>query len=161
MKTESLYADMTVSQNLIANSNQLLQNTVSRNMVSLHCLVDELMTDLLPMAISHRSFILNDISQELMISTDENMLAYVLWNLLKSAISSTPHKCIRVEAILTGGCTLIYVKDAGAYFYRTISHGYRQVQFVAEKLGGSISIATNKNNGTTIAFTIYNRPKAA
>ena len=82
------------------------------------------------------------------------MLAYVLWNLLDRAISSTQNECIHIESVIEGDTTLIRVRNAGTYFYRTISHGFRQVQYAAEKLGGSISIDYTSNTTTTIALSL-------
>ncbi len=47
--------------------------------VSLHRLVSELIQSLMPLAIRRRNFVLNEISRDLRVNADENMLAYVLW----------------------------------------------------------------------------------
>jgi len=122
--------------------------------ISLHRFVDELTLGLLPSAVSRRSLIINQIDRNIQIGSDENMLAYVLWNLLDRAISSTQNECIHIESVIEGDTTLIRVRNAGTYFYRTISHGFRQVQYAAEKLGGSISIDYTSNTTTTIALSL-------
>jgi hypothetical protein len=124
------------------------------NQISLHHFVDELTLGLLPLAVSRKTIIINQIDRNLQLGSDENMLAYVLWNLLDRAISSTQNECIHIESVIEGDTTLIRVRNAGVYFYRTISHGFRQVQHAAEKLGGSISIDYSGNTNTTIALSI-------
>jgi hypothetical protein len=124
------------------------------NEISLHHFVDELTLGLLPLAVSRKTLIINQIDRDLRVGSDENMLAYVLWNLLDRAVSSTQNECIHIESVSEGGTTLIRVRNAGVYFYRTISHGFRQVQYAAEKLGGSISIDYNADTTTTIALTL-------
>lgn len=122
--------------------------------ISLHHFVDELTLGLLPLAVSRKIIILNQIDRNLQVGSDENMLAYVLWNLLDRAVSSTQNECIHIESATEGDKTLIRVRNAGVYFYRTISHGFRQVQYAAEKLGGTISIDYHGDTSTTIALTL-------
>ena len=124
------------------------------NQISLHHFVDELTLGLLPLAVSRKIIILNQIDRNLQVGSDENMLAYVLWNLLDRVVSSTQNECIHIESEAQGDKTLIRVRNAGVYFYRTISHGFRQVQYAAEKLGGTISIDYNGDTSTTIALTL-------
>jgi|SRR6185503_1215029 len=122
--------------------------------ISLHHFVDELTLGLLPLAVSRKTILINQIDRDLRVGSDENMLAYVLWNLLDRAISSTQNECIHIESVVEGDATLIRVRNAGIYFYRTISNGFRQVQYAAEKLGGTISIDYNTDTTTTIALTL-------
>lgn len=125
-----------------------------RNQISLHHFVDELTLGLLPSAVSRKSLIINQIDRGLQIGSDENMLAYVLWNLLDRVISSTQNECIHIESVTEGDSTLIRVRNAGTYFYRTVCHGFREVQYAAEKLGGTISIDYTSNTSTTIDLTL-------
>ncbi|HVU98756.1 MAG TPA: hypothetical protein VHE34_26220 [Puia sp.] len=122
--------------------------------ISLHHFVDELTLGLLPLAVSRKTIIINQIDKNLRVGSDENMLAYVLWNLLDRAVSSTRNECIHIESVTEGDTTHIRVRNAGVYFYRTICHGFRQVQHAAEKLGGTISIDYNTDTTTTIALTL-------
>jgi hypothetical protein len=112
--------------------------------ISLHGLVSELVQSLLPATIRRHNLVLNEIPRDLRIGADENMLAYVLWSLINGAIHSTQNECIHIEAVTVGARLVIRIKDVGAYFHHTISREYRQVQHVAEKLGGCISIENGK-----------------
>jgi len=129
--------------------------------ISLHHFVDELTLGLLPLAVSRKTIIINQIDRNLRVGSDENMLAYVLWNLLDRAVSSTQNECIHIESVVEGDTTLIRVRNAGIYFYRTISNGFRQVQYAAEKLGGTISIDYNTDTTTTIALTLTDHRSVA
>jgi hypothetical protein len=123
--------------------------------ILLHRFVDELMAGLLPRAVSRKTIIINQIDRELELGADENLLAFVLWNLLDRAVSSTQNECIHIESARNGGNTVIRVRDAGVYFYRTLSHNFRQVQHAAEKLGGTISVDyTEETCCTTVALTL-------
>ena len=123
--------------------------------ILLHRFVDELMTGLLPRAVSRKTIIINQIDRELELGADENLLAFVLWNLLDRAVNSTQNECIHIESARNDGNTMIRVRNAGIYFYRTLSNNFRQVQHAAEKLGGIISIDyTEETCCTTIALTL-------
>jgi hypothetical protein len=56
---------------------------------------------------------------------------------------------------------MIRIKDVGTYFRHTISKEYRQVQHVAEKLGGSIRIENGRDSGMNAAFCFSNSLLAA
>ena len=121
--------------------------------VLLHRFVDELMAGLLPRAVSRKTIIINQIDRDLELPTDENLLAFVLWNLLDRAVTCTQNECIHVESVRTADSTMIRVRNAGVYFYRTLSNNFRQVQHAAEKLGGTISV-DSEDTCTTVALTL-------
>jgi K+-sensing histidine kinase KdpD len=121
--------------------------------VLLHRFVDELMAGLLPRAVSRKTIIINQIDRDLELPTDENLLAFVLWNLLDRAVTCTQNDCIHVESVQTAESTMIRVRNAGVYFYRTLSNNFRQVQHAAEKLGGTISV-DSEDTCTIVALTL-------
>lgn len=123
--------------------------------ISLHRFVDELMTGLLPRAVSHKSIIINQIDRDIEVGSDENLLAFVLWNLLDRAVDCTQNECIHVESLMVEDKIMIRVRNAGVYFYRSCANCIRQVQHAAEKIGGTISIDySNGNTGTIVALTL-------
>jgi C4-dicarboxylate-specific signal transduction histidine kinase len=128
--------------------------------ISLHKLVSGLVQTLLPLMTRRNNLVLNEIPRELSVTADENMLAYVLCALINGAIQSNQNECIHIEAVPLEDRLMIRIKDAGAYFYHAIAREYRQVQHVAERLGGSISI-NNMNYGTNATFCISSSLVAA
>ena len=137
-------------------------NTLTRNntTISLHSFVNALTVGLMPLAVVRNSIIINEIDRQLELDVDEHMLAYVLWNLLNRVVHSTQQECIHIESIVDGDRTMIRVRNAGFYFYRTVAQNFRQVQHAAEQLGGSISIDQTVGHGTTIALTLHHRQAA-
>lgn len=128
--------------------------TVLSQPVPLHRLVDQLMVGLLPMVTGKKSFIINDIDQAFHLQADENLLAYVLGNLLSGAINGSENVCIRVEAVCNNDGVQIRVRNNGAYFCSTVSNGFTHVVQAARQLGGNISIYNQHNQGTTLMFTM-------
>jgi len=123
--------------------------------ILLHRFVDELIAGLLPRAVSRKTIIINQIDRDLELGADENLLAFVLWNLLDRAVNSTQNECIHIESARNEGNTVIRFRNAGVYFYRTLSNNFRQVQHAAEKLGGTISVDyIEETCCTTVALTL-------
>src|SRR3984957_7467736 len=120
------------------------------NPISLHRFVDELTAGLLPRAVSRKTIIINQIDRDLQGGTDENLLAFVLWNLLDRAVNSTQNDCIHIISARKGESTMIKDPNSGVYFYRTLANNFRQVQHPAEKLGGTISIDYSGDTCTTV-----------
>jgi C4-dicarboxylate-specific signal transduction histidine kinase len=124
--------------------------------VPLHRLVDQLMVGLLPLVTGKKSFIINDVDHKFELEADENLLAYVLGNLLSGAINGTENVCIRVEAVCNKDGVQIRVRNNGSYFYSTVSNGFLHVVQAARQLGGNISIYNQHNEGTTLTFSMAN-----
>lgn len=127
---------------------------VTATPVPLHELVNQLMTGLLPLVTGKKSFIINDVDRTFLLQTDENVLAFVVGNLLSGAVNSTENVCIRVEAVLFDDCIQIRVRNNGAHFHSTVANGFSHVVQAARQLGGSISIYNQQNQGTTVIFSI-------
>jgi C4-dicarboxylate-specific signal transduction histidine kinase len=130
------------------------QTVVVTEPVPLHRLIDQLMVGLLPLVTGKKSFIINDVDQTFHLQADENLLAYVLGNLLSGAINGTENVCIRVEAVCNNDGVQIRVRNNGTYFYSTVSNGFSHVVQAARQLGGNISIYNQHNEGTTLTFSM-------
>ena len=128
--------------------------------ISLHRFVDELVAGLLPRAVSRKTLIINQIDRDLEVGSDENLLAFILWNVLDKAVECTQNECIHVESVREGDSTMIRVRNAGVYFYRSCANCFRQVQEAAEKLGGTLSI-DSWDMVTTVALTLRKDRRAA
>jgi hypothetical protein len=129
--------------------------TVSNaNSVSLHCLVDRLMESFVPLAVSKHSFIINDIHPGLSMEADEQVLAFVVGNLLKNMINSSKNVCIRVEAVRKDNCLQVRVRNNGNYFYSTIANSFGPIVAAAKKLGGYIDIYNQQHEGTVITLSM-------
>jgi len=86
-----------------------------------HQIVSQLITSLQPFAVKRNNILLNDIPKELAVIADQHTLAYVLSQLVNSAVNSTENQCIHIEAVLTDEHnTVIRVKDLNTLIYHTI-----------------------------------------
>src|SRR6185503_17433791 len=98
-----------LSFTLPATANQTCTSTT----VSLHKLVDQLMNSFVPLAVDQHSFIINDVAETFQLNADEQVLAFVVGNLLNNAINSSHSVCIRVEAVKQPEGIQIRVRNNG------------------------------------------------
>ncbi len=123
---------------------------------TLNQLVSRLATGILPEAVRRKSFIINDIPHEFNISIDEKMLSSVLNGLLYTAVTYSENSCIRISARVYGNIILVYVKDTRRFTHHTMSDRLLQLQPLAQKMGGNVSITTHGREVSAIAFSFPN-----
>lgn len=128
--------------------------TTTATSVPLHQLVDQLMNSFVPLAVNQHSFIINDVDESFQLNTDEQVLAFIVGNLLNNAIASSHGACIRVEAVKKLEGIQIRVKNNGANFHSTVAHGFSQVVAAARKMGGNINIYNQRHEGTVITLSM-------
>jgi len=86
--------------------------------VSLHGLVNQLLSGLQPVALRRDNIILNGIPNGLSVLTDVNMLANGLRNLIGSAVNSKKNECIHVIVTTAADRIMICIEGAGTYEVR-------------------------------------------
>lgn len=131
-----------------------IAETSTSTSVSLYKLVDQLMNSFIPLAVNQHSFIINDVAKTFEVDADEQVLAFVVGNLLNNAISCSHAVCIRIEAEKRSDGIHIRVKNNGSTYYSTIAHGFSQVVAAARSLGGHINIYNQRHEGTVITLSM-------
>lgn len=122
--------------------------------VSLHKLIDQLMNSFIPLAVMQKSFIINDVDEAFKLHADEQVLAFIVSNLLNNAIISSQSVCIRIEALKQPEGILIRMRNNGSHFYSTVAHGFSQVVAAARSMGGDINIYNQRHEGTVITLSM-------
>ncbi|HWB94474.1 MAG TPA: hypothetical protein VG605_21615 [Puia sp.] len=135
---------------------QPYQPSANRIKVSLHQLVDDLVTSLQPLAMKRNNVIVNGVPAGLSFIAEENVLAYVLWNMLTSVINEKKNECIHIQTLVDDDRTMICIKDAGNYIYRALASDYRKLQEAAAQVGGCINLYNDDQYGSNIVFSISN-----
>ena len=132
------------------------------NPVALYLMVSRISASSIPSATRKNSFIINDVPADLQANTDENMLATVFGSLLNTVITHSENCCIRISAKLYGKVVLFQLKETHRLNNSALAGSLRQVQQLAEKFGGTVSISDNHDQATTIVFSfVNNTPLAA
>jgi hypothetical protein len=129
--------------------------------VSLHGLIDTIMLGLQPLSGARRNVMMNAVSPDIKVSTDENILSYVISSLLTAALSATQSECIRLGAASSGDYTVVNVQDNEYRFFGAVQQSLPSLQQAAKKMGGCISLQHNKTTGTLTSFRFYNGQQAA
>jgi C4-dicarboxylate-specific signal transduction histidine kinase len=130
------------------------QISTTSTSVSLHQLVDRLMDSFIPLAATQKSFIINDVDKAFQLQANEQVLAFIVGNLLNNAIACSQSACIRIEAVKQPDGVLIRVRNNGTHFYSTVAHGFSDVVAAARSMGGNINIYNQRNEGTVITLSM-------
>ena len=101
--------------------------------ISVHALVNQLLSGLQALALQRDNIILNGIPNGLSVLAQEKLLISGLQNLIGSAVNSKRNECIHVIATTAANRVMISVKDAGTYEVRgaNISQGISNSRLAA------------------------------
>jgi hypothetical protein len=139
-----------------------MKNEHTQSHVALHLMVNRISAGSLSSAAKKNSFILNDVPADMQATTDEDMLATVFGSLLNTVISHTENCCIRISAKSYGRIVLLHLKEPYRLTSPAFGGNLKQIQQLAEKIGGTVSISNNRSEATTIVFSFVNNlPLAA
>ena len=104
------------------------ETTVSNDHnVSLHHLVNRLMDSFIPLAVSKHSFIINDIDAAFKVQADEQVLAFVIGNMMENAIRHSRSACVRIDVIRKYNGIQVRIRNNGACYYSTVFNSYANV----------------------------------
>jgi len=121
--------------------------------IRLRQLVSRLVTGLLPDSARQESFIINDISPAIMVTTDELLLATVISNLLSMSVSRNRRSCIRVTAKVFSNVILLFVRDQKRSEKQITNEDFARLQPLAYKVGGCITISSQDQWEETLALS--------
>ena len=104
----------------------------AQNLLSLHHLVNQVVIDLLPLAVQRRSLIVNDVQPGLDVNINEQQLTTLLKNLLCNTIMNTQDDCIRVMAKSYSSITMVHVRNHDFRCEQIITNNLKQFEGIAE-----------------------------
>lgn len=130
--------------------------TQRRIKVSLHHLIDDLLASIQPLARKRNNTLHNGVPQGLCFIAEENLMAYVLWNLLGSIVHNKQNESIHVQALVDDDNTTIAFKNAGSWFTRAFAKDFPKWQTAAARIGGRINVSNIGAYGSQLAFSISN-----
>ena len=122
--------------------------------IPLRQLAGKLIAGMQTAAVRQHSFIVNDISPSIIVTTDENLLATVINNLLAVIVSRNTHSCIKVSAKPFSNTVLLHIKDQNKSLKETSQNDFKELQGLAAKIGGCITICNQGRTSSTYAMSI-------
>lgn len=129
--------------------------------VNLRQIVSRLANSFLPLAVRRKSFFINDIPEDLYVNNNQQLVASVLGGLIASVVAHAKDSCIRVSAKVYSNIILVHVKDCNNGSHYCFENGIKHLQPLAERMGGVVSITSQRFNVTTFAFSFPNSSIAA
>lgn len=130
-------------------------------MDSLKQLTTRLAGNYLPVAVRNQSFFMNDIPESLKVEHNQEWISSIISGLLSTVVMHAKGTCIRLTAKKYGHVMVFEIKESGCISTYAMACGLQDVQTLAEKIGGCLTISLNKEKTTTIAFSFPNLPIAA
>ena len=141
--------------------NYLQTTSLTDQKISLNQLLSKLLPGFQQLAVDRKSFFINDVPRNILVNTDNNIVASVLADLLRIVSSKADNSCIRISAKSFHDVILIHVKDNNGCNNYVLDANFFQVQPLADKIGGFIDVTSQRKKATTIAFSFSNLPKQA
>ncbi len=123
---------------------------------TLHQLVKLLANNARPSALRSNSFIVNEVPNELMIITDENILATVLSRLLYCFVNNAENSCIRVTANDYDDIIFVNMKSTRGLNNEAIDSDLQQAQAYAKKMNGNVGLTKDDDKVNGIVFSFPN-----
>jgi light-regulated signal transduction histidine kinase (bacteriophytochrome) len=123
--------------------------------IALKQVVDRVIKEMMPLSMSRRCGIINDISFETHIEADEEKLSDVLVKLLAGTIKSSHNSCIHISAEKEDEKTFITVKDNNSDYSGYISGKMTKVEPLIQNMGGNVYFEFNERNSITIVLCLH------
>jgi hypothetical protein len=122
-------------------------------MDKLNQLAERLVNKFLPIATRNQSFFVNEISRDISVDNNNESLDSVISGLLAAVVRNAKDTCIRLTAKKNGSLVTFEIKESGCISSYAMACGLQDVQTMAEKIGGNLSISIQKTGSTIVAFT--------
>jgi len=122
-------------------------------MDKLNQLAERLVNKFLPIATRNQSFFVNEISRDISVDNNNESLDSVISGLLAAVVRNAKDTCIRLTAKKNGSLITFEIKESGCISSYAMACGLQDVQTMAEKIGGNLSISIQKTGSTIVAFT--------
>lgn len=130
-------------------------------MEPLHNLVDRLITTFLPTAGRNHNFFINAIPRELPVEHNREWVASIISGMLATAVNNARNKCIRLSAKRYGYVFVVEVHETGRVNNAPANSDLQQIQKLAEKIGGCLSVNSQDEEQAIMSFSFPNLPVAA
>ncbi len=128
---------------------------------SLHHLVNMAAGSVRSIAVNRHSFIINEVSPEFQIETNESILIIILNQLLGTVVGNSNQSCIRIEAKEYDDVIFLTVKDNSSFASGTVAPDIDAIKTLARKMNGTISISNTDNKINSVLLSFPNFKVAA
>lgn len=128
--------------------------------IHLQKFVSRVQTEFQFTAVKQNSLIVNNVPHELHVNTDPALLACIIKGLFSTMIGVCQNCCIQVSAKCFNNVVLLRITNNNVNAFQN-NFDIKEVQSVAEALGGCITLNNQIKKGTAVIFSFINFPIAA
>jgi hypothetical protein len=128
---------------------------------TLRHLTSQITNSFSPVATRNKSVFINDIPDNLYLQADRELVTSVLSGLVSAVVRNAKESRIRLSAKIYSNVVLVHVKDYNSLNHSRVESGLQELQPLAEKMGGSVGVTSQRHNIATYAFSFPNQPMAA
>ncbi len=126
-------------------------------MENLHYLVDRLITSFLPAAVRNHNFFINEVPGEMPVEHNSEWVASIISGMIAIAANNTSNNCIRFSAKKYG---YVFVLEMQEFNTIPVNTDLRQLQRLAEKMGGCLFFTQQSKEKSIMSFIFPNLPVA-
>ena len=124
---------------------------------NLHQLISKFISSYQPVAVTQKSFFMNDVSPGLFIATNQDVLSNLLSSLLYLVARCSNEASINVYASTYDDRVALNIKDSGCNGNYGVLYEFQHLQLFARQIGGFLEINNYRNKETTISFNFLNQ----
>ncbi len=124
-------------------------------MENLYELVARLITSFLPAAVRNHNIFVNEVPADLPVEHNNEWIASIITGLIAIAATNTTGNFIRFSARKYGHVIVLEMQEFNKISFNT---DLRQLQRLAEKIGGSLSITVQNPDKSITTFSFPNLP---
>lgn len=121
--------------------------------VSLKKFINYLIGNAQPMALSHQTHLVNEVSEDIMIDTGNEQLVAVIRELVAAVVTNSHHGRIHISAERFSDHVSIIIQERNNYNGYALAFSIGSIEQDAFQLGGHISINGPQKRVATISFS--------
>jgi hypothetical protein len=126
---------------------------VADTAISLKQLVNNLVSNSLPVALDHQSNLVNEVEQELVLGDESRRIMSIMKDLLHTVVSNSKNGEIHISADRYNGVVILQIQERNNYNGYALAYSIGSNEPDSVKIGGHISINGERQKITTISFS--------
>ena len=143
----------TTNPNLMNNQLNTGWAGVFNTKTSLQLLVNRLVSNLLADIVRSKSFIVNEVSPEFLITADKSKVTSVISELLTTVVANSRNGHIYITAEKFGDIVIFQIQDRNNYNGYALAGSIKSIEPMALMIGGNINIKGQQHLVATISFS--------
>jgi hypothetical protein len=129
--------------------------------INLRQLIGKLIANYQPLAVTQKSFFINEVSPALLADTSREVLGNLLNSVFYFVARCCNEACISVYATTYDDRVAVNIKDTSDQASYGVLYEFQHLQLLAKQIGGFLEINNYRNKETIITFNFENQQTVA